>query len=541
MKKTVFDEVARSDGSAPRREPTFARDAIASTPHPFVTECALEIMRNGGNAIDAAIGASAVMMCVVPLASHFGGDAFCLVHTAAGAVHAINGSGAAPAAATLEYFRQKGGLPEDGLALSTVPGIAGAWSELSTRFGKKPLLEVLKRAISYAHSGAPVTERSRVYLENAKKLFSKYPSSAAIFLPDGKVPAVGTMFYQKDLARTFERVGTDPDDFYRGDLARQMASFAEGNGGLLSAADFARHTTDVGKPLSVKYRGYTVYSEAPVSRGIVVLLMLNTLKEFDLRGSDPLSAMRLHLMVEAYKLAMEDAASVGDPREVDVPLELLLSSEHSQAQAARIKIEVAGPSVSIPSGGGTESAVFGDGDGNVVAYIQSIYMGCGVVMGGTGILMNARMNGFSLDPQSPNVLAPRKRPLHTLQNYLVHDGNGELVLAGGSPGGELQAQINVQVLSNVLDYGMSVTEAVDQPRFALGGYFPGEEPLLRIESRVPASVVDELRRLGHRVQTIGPWEPLSGVATHVIARDPRTRIYSGAAETRRADAIVSGF
>lgn len=541
MKKTVFDEVARSDGSVPRREPTFARHGIASTPHPFVTECALEIMRNGGNAIDAAIGASAVMMCVVPLASHLGGDAFCLVHTADGAVHAINGSGAAPAAATLQYFQQKGGLPDDGLELSTVPGIVGAWSELSARFGKKPLREVLTRAISYAHSGVPVTERSRVYLENARKLFSKYPTSAAIFLPNGNVPTVGTTFCQKDLARTFERVGRDPVGFYKGDLAREMSSFSEGNGGLLSVDDFERHATDVGKPLSVEYREYTVYSEAPVSRGIVALLTLSTLKEFDLRACDPLSARRFHLMVEAYKLAMEDASTVGDPREVDVPIEQLLSDEHAQAQAARIKTEVMGRSVPIPSGGGTESAVFGDADGNVVAYIQSIYMGCGVVMGGAGMLMNARMNGFSLDPQSPNVLAPRKRPLHTLQNYVVHDRDGELVLAGGTPGGELQAQINVQVLSNVLDYGMSVTEAVDQPRFALGGYFPGEEPLLRIESRVPASVIDELRRLGHRVETIGPWEPLSGVATHVIARDPRTRIYRGAAETRRADAIVSGF
>jgi len=311
------------------------------------------------------------------------------------------------------------------------------------------------------------------YLSNSTRLFEKYPASAAIFLPGGKVPEIGELLPQRQLGAFLERFAATPDAFYRGDIAQEMSAFSKANHGLLAQEDFAAHTCATYAPLSIRYRGYRIFSEAPVSRGIITLLSLRILEQFDIAQYSALSAQRYHLLVEAYKLAMEDLAKLGDPRFVDNALEELLSDEHARAQAARIdprRARSAIPSTaSMPS---TESAVFADSEGNVVAYIQSIYMGCGIVMGDTGMLMNARMTGFSLDPSSPNVVAARKRPMHTLNNYV-----GPRCLGRACPGrwNTRRGAADSNEFADPVQYSrprMNVTEAIDHPRFAIGGYYP---------------------------------------------------------------------
>jgi gamma-glutamyltranspeptidase/glutathione hydrolase len=373
------------------------------------------------------------------------------------------------------------------------------------------------------------------------KILGSHPIAASIFLREGRAPEFGETLRQPNLARALERIADGgSEEFYRGDLANEMVTYARENGGLFEAKDFAAHTSDVVPPLKISYRGFSIFTEPPVSPGIVTLLVLRILERFDMAKYDPQSPERFHILLEAIKLAFEDRATLGDPRWVENNLDEKLSDEHADRQAARIDLKRAQPSPSLPPASpGTESAVFADAEGNVVAYIQSVDHSCGVILGETGVLMNGRMPSFSLDPASPNVVAPGKRPIHTLTNYIVHDRDGNFAYAGGTPGGNFQPQINLQILTNVIDYGMTVTEAVYAPRFTLGETRIMTDPIVRIENRMPASVADGLERLGHRVQVVGPWD--NPGAVQIIARNPRTGMYAGATEPRRSDCIVSGF
>jgi gamma-glutamyltranspeptidase/glutathione hydrolase len=294
------------------------------------------------------------------------------------------------------------------------------------------------------------------------------------------------------------------------------------------------------RPLSTTYRGYEIFAEPPVSPGIVTLMALQILERFDLGAYEPQSPLRYHLLIEAFKLAFEDRTRLGDPWCVENPVEVLLSAAHADAQAARIDLKRARAcTVPIPDLPGTDSIVFGDARGNVVAYIHSLFASCGEVMGNTGILMNGRMAGFSLDPRSPNVVAPGKRPMHTLGNFIVHDREGRFMLAGGTPGGNFQIQMNVQLLTNILDHGMSLSEASDAPRITVGLPQTIDEATIRIESRLPPDLGDELAVLGHNVERIGPWGHLS--AMQVISRHSVTGVYRGATDIRRADCCVAGL
>lgn len=532
---------AQVDGFVPPAEPAMGVRGMAATAHPYASQTALDVLRRGGNAVDAAIAAAAVLMTVEPRNGHLGGDSFLQIGYPDGRCVAINGSGAAPAAATLERYLALGGIPEHGLLAATVPGTVGAWSLALEKHGTRSLADLVSYAVEYAEHGVPVTPRLHRLLELDAPLFRQFPDSAAVFLPDGDVPRVGELLCQPALARSLRAIGEGgAERFYRGDFARALVAFSENNGGQFSSSDFAEHQTDELPPLQVVYRGYTVSEQPPVSQGVVVLLALQILQQLDLGRLEPGSAAAIHLQVEAYKLAFEDRLRyLGDPRFVAMPLADLLSEAHAREQAARVDCRRARPVAGqVPTPADTTFLCVADGSGLLVGYIHSLYAPCGVVMGDTGVLMNGRMLGFDLDPTSPNCLAPGRRPVHTLNTFVVHK-DGQPVLVGGTPGAHWQVQTNLQVLTNVLDWGMDVVDAVAAPRFTLGAQLSAGNPLLHVESRVGEQVLAELRALGHQVQTIGPWE--SGGAVQLIAREAATRLLRGATEIRRAPCTVLGW
>ncbi|HEU5424468.1 MAG TPA: gamma-glutamyltransferase, partial [Nitrolancea sp.] len=412
-----------SVGMTPPTDDVMALGGVAASVHPFVTETALDVIRQGGNAVDAAVAAAAVLTVVEPRNGHLGGDTFMLINLPGeNRVVALNGSGAAPAAASLEQYVARGGIPKDGLWAASVPGTVHCWGTAVERYGSMPLAGLLAPAIGYARAGVPVSRRLRRMLANEAERFRRFPASARIFVPDGRVPEVGEIFRQPELARSLERIARDGwQDFYSGALARELVQASDELDGLFSLDDFATHDTLERAPLSSDYRGYTVFEQPPVSQGIIVLLALNILRQFDLPSLGPATAATIHLQIEALKLAFEDAlCHLGDPDHVELPLEALLSDEHARKQAARIRPEAAMP---FPWPGNiqpdTTYMCAADGQGTVVSYIHSLFAGCAVVLGDTGALMNNRMLGFNLTPGHPNCLAPGKRPIHTLNSYLV--------------------------------------------------------------------------------------------------------------------------
>jgi len=526
----------------PPRDVLMARRGMVASAHPFASNAALEVLRHGGNAVDAAVAAAAILTVVEPRNGHLGGDTFMQISLAGERrVVAINGSGAAPLAATLERYLDLGGIPAHGLLSSTVPGTVSSWALALERYGTRPLAALLEPAIDYAAHGIPVTARLARLLALDAPVYRRFPDSARVFVPGGSVPAVGATLRQPGLAASLRRIAAHGrDEFYRGSLADELVRYSATHGGIFSHEDFATHQSEEAAPLAISYRAYTVYEQPPVSQGLIVLLALNILEQFDLAAMEPGSAALLHLQIEAVKLAFEDRLRyLGDPRYGAVPLDLLLSKEHAQEQARRIDLRQARPSV-LPTmiHPDTTYLCVADEAGNMVSYIHSLFSGAGVVMGETGVLMNSRMRGFTLTPGHPNCLAPGKRPIHTLNAYTVYR-DGDAVLVGGTPGAHWQVQTNLQVLVNVLDGGLDVQRAIDAPRFTIGDQLDVGNATVRVEVRADEQVVTELRARGHDVQAIGPWA--AGGAVQLISRDPQSGLYSGATEPRQPGCMALGF
>jgi gamma-glutamyltranspeptidase/glutathione hydrolase len=536
-------QVSRENSQVtPPSDVTMAHQGMVASAHPFASSIGIDVMRRGGNAIDAAVAAAAVLMTVEPRNGHLGGDTFMQISLPKEKrVVAINGSGAAPEAATLERFRQLGGIPEDGLLSSTVPGTVSCWALALERYGTKPLSELLESATYYAQHGVPVTKRLHDMIKLDAAKYCKYPKSAHVFLPGGEVPQVGATWRQPDLAKSFEKIGQGgAEEFYKGELARDMVRFSEANDGLFTLSDFAHHESEELEPLSTHYRGYIIYEQPPVSQGLVVLIALNILEEFDLETLGPCSAETLHLLIEATKLAFETRTRyLGDPQFIDMPLTQLLSKEYAQQQATQIDLKHARPLADLGTAHpDTTYLCTVDKDSLMVSYIHSLFSGAGVIMGDTGVLMNSRMLGFTLDDEHPNCLAPRKRPIHTLNTYIVYDGERP-ILVGGTPGAHWQVQTNLQVLVNVLDFGMNAQRAVGAPRFTFGNQLEPGDQTVKLEARVGEEVMNKLRNLGHHIEVIGPWE--SGGAVQLIERDPDSGVYLGATEVRRPGCSIIGY
>lgn len=532
-----------------------AKNGMAAASQPLAVSAGLNVLMAGGTFIDAALATSAVLAVVEPSASHLGGDAFVIVYDAkTGQTTAFNGSGAAPARATPEHYAA--GIPLRGLASASVPGLVDTWFALHSRYGTRPVADLLAPAIGYAENGFPLSYRMARVFGAYAPLLRSFPDTASALLPDNKAPRPGQTLRQPDLAWTLRQIAQDGRDaFYRGEVARRLLAYSDTHGGLFSAQDFAAHQTQISDPIRSTYRGYTVHGQPPVSQGHILLQELNLVEGFDLKGMGHNSADAIHVQVEAKKLAFADrAAYLGDPNFVDVPIEALLSKSYADERRALINMQQA----AIRATAGeihhdTTYFCIVDGAGNAVSFIQSVFyvFGSGVIVPGTGVLFNNRLTGFSLDPASPNVLAPGKRTAHTLNAYIVTKNTKDtdvpaLAFVGGTPGADVQVQSNLQVICNIIDYGLNPQEAIEAPRWQHGpvvtdGSGTPEElarELFSIEDRADDAVLADLERRGHETAPLGPWAHSSSY--QLIAVDPDTGAYLGGSDPR-CDGQAAGY
>ena len=484
---------------APRRGPVMGAHYAVATDHPLASLTAMNVLQSGGNAIDAAIAASAVNVVTKPNRTHLGGDAFVLIwHKDSGRVECLNGGGRAPGRAALDAF--KGGIPRSGPLSSTVPGLVDTWVELHARCGSKPLAQLIQPAISFCSEGFPVS----LHLASAMTslLSTSEEALRKVFLKEGEPYRPGETFRQPELAETLGSIAADGrEGFYGGRVGRMIAAAMAAAGGLIDLDDLARPTAHWQEPLATSYRGCTVYEQALPSQGIILLEALNIVERFPIREWGLASPDSVHVMVEATRLAFADLRRYGaDTDFEEVRVEWLLSDEHAREQANRIDLKRATAVTAFPISSDTTSFVVAD-ETMVVCYIQSVFFAWGsrFVVPGTGILMNNRMNGFHIDPASPNHLAPHKRTVHTLNNFLAVK-DGRVVVGGATPGADFQVQTNLQVIAGVLDWGLDIQGALDTPRWATstGG-------TLSVETRLAPALRDELIARGHELRLSGPW------------------------------------
>jgi len=538
---------------ATSRSTVLAQRGLVATDHPLASAAGLRVLEDGGNAIDAAVCVAATLGVVTPMMTGIGGDTFFLFYEAASdRVLALNGSGGAPTGATPEVFIERGyaTMPLRGMLSPSVPGAVDAMSAALEAWGsgRWPLARLLEPAAHYAEAGFPITEKVAEWIEDGAQVLEQYPSSRRIYLPGGRPPRVGEVLVQSDLARSLRTIGREgARAFYEGALAEAIAAYARSHGGLLAAADLAAHHGERYAPLAVTFRDLVVYGTAPPSQGFVMLEMLNILEDDALDALPWGAAKAVHLAVEAKKLAMADrVAYVGDPRFIQNPLDHLLGKAYARERRRAIDPhraqEAVAPGALPEAVGETTAFVVADHAGNVVTCITSLSasFGCGEVVEGTGILLNNRAGrGFTLERGHANIIAPRKRTMHTLMAFMATRG-GRPYLAWATRGGDAQAPWDFQVLSNIVHHGMNVQEAVERPRW---WSFPATDPAtirspfeLRIEAGFPPDTYAHLRALGHRV--VSPHTTSGGVQAILV--DPATGVYAGGSDPR-SDGCAMGF
>lgn len=535
-----------------RESPVFARNGMVASAHPLITSTGLRTLAAGGNAVDAAVSAALTAAVVMPEMCGLGGDLFAIVHAPAkndggnGETVAFLGSGIAPRSATLEQMRTHGDgngtqMPFRGPLAVAVPGMVDAYFALLERFGTRSFGELAEPAVHYAGDGYPLGRLGAAAIADNAELLARFPASAAVFLPNGKVPTTGTVLRQTDLAQTLRQIAEGGRDvFYSGDVGQRIARFMAENGGALSLDDLADHATEVTAPLSTTYRGYTIYETGLPSQGLILLESLNIIEQADMTELGVDSAAGIHLLAEAKKLAYADRlAHAGDPAFVQTPTAKLLDKAWAKRRFADIRHDRASDEVlagHLAEGDTTYLCVI-DGQGMMVSLIQSVSaaFGCGVVAGDTGVVLNNRAGrGFSLEEGHPNFFAPGKKTMHTLNCYLIAGRDGTPLLVGGTPGGDGQPQWNAQVIAGLIDGKLDVQAAIEQPRWTS---WPGTDPSslpnafeLRLEDRVGEDIFTELTRLGHRTKRQGAWN--GGGAAQVISRDPETGILAGGSDPR---------
>ncbi len=547
-------------------QPVFAPHGMVACAHYLATQAGVHILAQGGNAIDAAIAANAVMTVVYPTTCSAGGDIFLLIwDTNTARLYALNGSGRAPQGMTPAYFAAHGmkEIPLRGPLSINVPGAVDGWFEALERFGSLPAEQIFAPAIALAEEGMPVTANLSQWLENTAPLLSQWEASAATYLPHKRAPRPGERLRQPNLARTYRTlVREGRDALYHGPLGRAIAEYVQRCGGVLSMEDLEQHHSDWVEPLMTTYRGHEIYEFPPNSQGMVALEMLNILEGYDLHALGYQSAAYLHLLLETKKLAFADRDRyLSDPAFVDIPLERLLSKSYAEEQRARIDSTRVLPPFAgeAQKDGDTMYLCTADSQGNVVSLIQSLYMGIGsgLVGGDTGIALHNRGSYFSLDPRHVNYLQPGKRTMHTLMPGMVlRDGRPRMAL--GTMGGDAQPQIHVQLLTAMLDFGLNPQQAISAPRWNSGRahleeraeHLPGQSgvddylhpglvEVVQIENRFPTQITEELTRLGHHIHTLGSWESTMGHAQTIVL-DPENQLFIGAADPR-CDGLAMGY
>lgn len=531
------------------RSEVMAPNAMAATSQPLATQVALQIMRDGGNAIDAAIAANAMLGLVEPTGCGIGGDLFAIVWDAkTQQLYGLNASGRSPQSLTLEHFQQQGmkKIPSHGALPVTVPGTVDGWFMLHQRFGKAPMLHILAPAIEYAKKGFPVSELIAYYMQRSVPKLQQFDGFADTFMPKGRAPRAGELFTNPSLAATYEKIATGGRDaFYKGDIARTIAAYIKEQGGFLHYDDLAAHKSNWVEPLSTNYRGYDVWELPPNGQGITALQMLNILEGYDIEGMGFGSPDYIHALVEAKKLAFADRAKYfADPDFSQAPIDWLLSKDYAGQRRALIDPKKAAKRVDAgPYQGDTVYLTTADKDGNMVSLIQSNYrgMGSGMTPPGLGFILQDRGELFSLTPGHANVYAPGKRPFHTIIPAFV-TRNGKPWLSFGVMGGGAQPQMHVQILLNMIDFGMNLQEAGDAPRVLHSGSSqPTGELMLdggyiSLEQGISWQTKRALLQKGHQIrEALGPFG-----GYQAIMRRADNGVYVGASESRK-DGQAAGF
>lgn len=535
------------------RSEVMAPSAMAATSHPLATQIALDIMRNGGNAVDAAIAANAALGLMEPTGNGIGGDLYAIVWDAkSGKLHGLNGSGRSPRSLTREWFVRNGieKIPPYGPLPVSVPGAVDGWFMLHERFGALPMSRILKPAIDYARNGHPVHETIAYYWNRSIEVRAPYPGFIEQMTIDGRAPRAGELWKNPNLANTLETIAQEGRDaFYKGDIARVIGEYMQANGGFLSYEDMAAHTGSWVEPLSVNYRGFDVWELPPNGQGIAALQILGILEQFDVASMGFGSADYIHLFLEAKKLAFEDRARFyADPAYMDVAAEKLISREYAARRAALI--DMAKAADGFPHGdpellreGDTIYLTTADSQGNMVSLIQSNYrgMGSGMTPPGLGFVLQDRGELFDLEAGRPNSYEPGKLPFHTIiPAFITKDGKP--YISFGLMGGGMQPQGHAQIVVNLVDFGMGLQEAGDAPRIHHSGSSePTGESMTdggtaNFETGFDYKVIRELMERGHNIEYAhGPFGGYQAIMKH-----PEFGVYIGASESRK-DGQAAGY
>ena len=532
------------------RSEVIARNGMAATSQPLATQVALDILKKGGTAIDAAIAADAVLGVVEPTGAGIGGDIFAIIWSAdKGKLYGLNGSGRSPRSLKLEYFKENRFefVPSYGPLPVSVPGCVDGWFEMHDMFGHLPMKDVLQPAITYAREGFPVTEVIADALKHGTDLLKEYPNIKEVYMPTGKTPSKGEVFRNPLLANTLEKIVRGGRyEFYRGSIARDIAAFMKKQGGFLSYDDMYRHHSEWVEPVSTTYRGYEVWELPPNGQGIAALQMLNILEGYDIASMGFGSAEYIHVFTEAKKLAFEDRAKYyADPFFSKTPVAQLLSKKYAAERRKLINLDKA---AKIYDPGRIEAAntiylTVADKYGNMVSLIQSNYrgMGSGMCPDGLGFVLQDRGEMFSLAEGHNNVYAPGKRPFHTIIPAFITK-NKKPWISFGVMGGDMQPQGHVQIVVNLIDFKMNLQEAGDAPRIHhIGSSEPTGQQMtnggiLLLESGFRTEVIQKLMSMGHTIQ----WD-LGGYGGYqAIMWDEKNKVWFGASESRK-DGQAAGY
>jgi gamma-glutamyltranspeptidase / glutathione hydrolase len=533
------------------RSEVISQHGMVATSQPLATQIGLEILKNGGSAVDAAIAANAALGLMEPTGSGIGGDLFAIVYEAkTGKLYGLNASGRSPKELTLDFFKEKGlkTIPPLGPLPVSVPGCVDGWFELHKRFGKLTMEQLLSPTIQYAENGFPVTELVAYYMgRSVASLGGRFPNVLETYTVDGKnAPKKGDIFKNPMLAKTYRKIAKGGRDaFYTGETAHVIADFIHSQGGFLSYDDLASHHSEWVEPVSTSYRGYDVWELPPNGQGIAALEMLNILEGYDFSNIPYGSAKHIHLFTEAKQLAFEDRARYyADMNFASVPVQQLISKSYADQRRRLIDENKAGIyKAGNPMDGGTVYLTTADNDGNMVSLIQSNYrgMGSGMVPPGLGFMLQDRGELFDLTPDHANTYAPGKRPFHTIIPCFITKNNIPFV-SFGVMGGDFQPMGHVQIVMNLIDFGMNLQEAGDAPRISHSG---GSDPTgtgapekgeIQLESGFDYQAIRELMQMGHKVgYTFGDYG-----GYQAIMYDPVRKVYFGASESRK-DGQAAGY
>ena len=530
---------ARDRSSA--RSMVITRYGIVATSHVQASEAGAEILRRGGSAVDAAIAANAVLGVTEPMMNGMGGDLFAIYWDAkTGKLYGLNSSGWAPKALTIAHLKatDNTAMPVQGIDSVTVPGAVAGWQALHERFGKTPWKDLFQSAIFYADEGYPVPEVIASYWKDAADWLANDKEAQKLYLPGGKSPEVGQIFQNHDLAKALRLVAQQgAGAFYKGEIARAILKTSQALGGTMAASDLAEFSPEWVEPISTTYRDWTIYELPPNGQGMAALEMLNIMETSPPSPDGPLSVAELHKKIEAMKLAYADLERYNaDPRFAKVPVKGILSKEYARERAKLIDPDKANCEVAAgtPPFSDTTYLSVVDRDGNIVSLIQSNYeaFGAGIVVRGMGFVLQDRGALFSLDPSSPNALAPRKRPFHTIIPAFMERGDEHIGF--GIMGGANQPLAHAQFVSNVVDYGMNIQEAMETARFTVS---PQRGCNIVIESRVPPEVREKLSAMGHQFDVRREYTTAMGRGQAVM-HNTKTKVNYGASDARADGAAV---